>query len=90
MSISIPPLPLSTPFVDKNGMLTIAWQGALVQLQQQLAQTLSNEGVVIPQQPTANIITLNTAKSTSAILYDENLDEFKGCVAGVFKTFTLT
>lgn len=89
MSIQIPSI-VSWQLTDKTGMATASFQQFMSQLLTQLQTNLNPEGIFIPQQPTTNITTLNTPKSTSAILYDSTTNQFKGCINGVFKIFTLT
>lgn len=72
-------------FVDRNGYLTEYWQLILQQLFNELQQNASNEGLKAPQQPTLTINALNTAASTSALLYDSDTDELKVNIAGTFK-----
>lgn len=84
----------STPVVEKkpdgNYYFTSYAQQLFAQLFKEMQDNLSDEGFKPPKQPTATIVQLNTALSTGAILYDSKTDEFKGNVAGTFKTFTLT
>lgn len=86
--MNVPNFGLGPP-VDKNGNWTPEWQGIIGQLLQQLQENFSQEGLKPPSQPTATINQLNTVKSTSAIIYDSTTNQFKGCVNGVFKVFTL-
>ncbi len=85
---------LSTPAMEKRPdgkyYFTSEMFNTLTQLITFLQQNFSQEGLKAPMQTSANITTLSTSLSTSAILYDSDNDEFKGCVNGVFKTFTLT
>jgi hypothetical protein len=71
---------------DANGMPTPAFLNFMSQFFQQMQQNFSQEGYKLPQQTTANISTLNTAKSTSAMVYDKDTHEFKVCINGTFKT----
>jgi hypothetical protein len=80
---SVPPHPLIVP---DSGNLHPAWRGYFDQLTMLLQQNLSNEGYKIPQQTTANVTALNTAKSTGALLYDSDTDELKVNINGTFKT----
>src|SRR5437773_247311 len=98
--MNIPSLILQTPIVDKNGMITPTWAGILTHLITQLQNNMSNEGYVLPQQPTSNLATLSAAenyqKYVGSILYDSTMNQFKGNIlnpmTGVseFKTFTTT
>lgn len=87
-SLQIIPNFQSSQFVDKNGNLMPNWQITLNQLFNQLQSYLSNEGLKVPQQTTANINTLNTDKSIGVLLYDSNANELKVNINGVFKTIT--
>lgn len=80
----------SWQIADKTGMATPAFQQFMSELITVLQQNFNDEGIFMPQQTTANITTLNTGQSTSAVVYDSNTNQFKGCVNGVFKIFTLT
>ncbi len=92
-AITIPNL-MQSPVVEKRPdgkyYFTAEMFNTLSQLIIFLQQNFSQEGLKAPLQTTANVTALNTALSTSAILYDSQTDEFKGCVNGIFKTFTLT
>lgn len=79
----------NTKFVDRNGYLTDEWQLILQSLFQELQKNTSNEGLFIPQQPTATITALNTAASTGALLYDSTTDEAKVNIAGTFRVITV-
>lgn len=85
---------ISTPVIvkDKDGNYywSPEWRNVMTQLLQQLQDNFSQEGLVVPGQTAANITTLSTALSNQAILYDTDNNLFKGCIGGVFKTFTLT
>jgi hypothetical protein len=76
-------------FVDEKGMLTPTAEQMLKLLFQQLIMNVGEEGFVLPQQTDASIALL-TNSANGTILYDSTTDQFKGLVAGVFKTFTLT
>ena len=89
-NVNIPKF-IHAPFVDlKTGEMHPAWEGVMTQLMTQLANTLSNEGVKIPTQPTATITKLNTMQSLGGIIYDSETNQFKGNVNGTYKVFTLT
>lgn len=72
-------------FVDSNGYLTPEWQLILQNLFQELQKNLSDEGYILPEQPTSKITQLNTADSTGALLYDSDTDEAKVNIAGTFR-----
>ncbi len=56
--------------VDKNGKLTAEGVHLLSLLIQPLQQNLSNEGIILPSQNSANITTLNTATSVGRIIFN--------------------
>lgn len=75
--------------VDEKGFLTPQWRQFFEQLLQNMQQSLSDEGFLIPPQSAANIALL-TDSPNGTIIYDETNNEFKGKKAGSFMTFTLT
>lgn len=75
----------NVPVIEKGGVLTAAWSLILQQLISELQKNLSNEGYIVPQQPTATITMLNTTASTGALLYDSDTDELKVNIAGTFR-----
>jgi hypothetical protein len=80
----IPNLP-ATKWVNEKGHLLPEIHGVLSQLTTQLQQFLSNEGYVVPQQPTTKITALNTTRSIGALLYDSTTNELKVNINGTFK-----
>jgi hypothetical protein len=58
----------------------------LMQLLVEMQRCLSDEGYLVPQQPTTNITQLNTEKSIGALLYDKDTHELKVNINGTFKT----
>lgn len=80
--------------IDKDGKLSPEWKVILTQLFQQLGKYISNEGLKVPDQPTDNILKLNTAKSVGNIIYDSTTNEFKACVPdgdhGIYKVIQLS
>ena len=71
-------------FVDENGFLTPEWRSILEQLFQAMQANLSNEGLVMPSQPIANINSL-TKSANGTFIYDETDDLPKVLVAGVWE-----
>lgn len=67
-------------FVDENGYLTNEWRNILMQLFQGLQSNFSNEGLKVPQQPAANLVTLSTAQSIGSLVYDSDNNKFKACI----------
>lgn len=74
--------------VDSKGYLTAEWQQLMQQLFTQLQANLSDEGYKLPQQSTSTIVSLNTAASKGALLYDSTTNEFKVNINGTFKIVT--
>jgi hypothetical protein len=72
--------------VNKDGTPTASAQLMFTQLFTQLQNYLSNEGLKVPLQTTANISELNIDKSTGALLYDQQTHELKVNINGEFKT----
>lgn len=72
--------------VNEDGMLSAEAHQQFDQLFSELQNNLSNEGFMIPQQDTDTITSLNHDKSKSALLYNQNHNEFNGNVNGTFKT----
>lgn len=90
-----PDLPRSEPLVNKDGTMNDYWKLYFDNLNAALQTNFSNEGILIPSQDATNIGLLddtlpNTRPSTANILYDSTNGEFKGNIAGTWKTFTLT
>lgn len=83
----IPNLP-NAQMVDKNGNMMQVWQLFFSQLITALQNNLSNEGIILPQQPTTNIALLTSAQSIGAVIYDSTLDVAKVNLNGTFKTIT--
>lgn len=57
------------------------------QMNQALQGSISNNGFVIPNQPTSSIVTLSGMMSNGTIWYDETTHEWKGKKNGVVVTF---
>jgi hypothetical protein len=85
-----PDLPRDKQIADKDGYLKPAWELYFQQLTMALQTNLKPEGFVIPPKPSADIAQLVDSASNNNIIYDSTTDEFKGNVAGTWKTFTLT
>ena len=85
-----PDLPRQAQFLDKEGRITPVWALFLDQLILALQTNLKPEGFVIPQETAANIALLTGLTSVANIIYDSTNNEFKGNIAGTWKTFTLT
>lgn len=81
---------INEKFVDENGVLTSAWKTVLSTLITQMQIHLSDEGFIVPHQPTATINELNVPKKTAAILYDTDTKQLKVNIDGTFKTVTVT
>lgn len=89
--MNIPSMPIDK-FLDDKGEMSEIWYAFFQQLLQLMQQNLSNEGIIIPQQPTTNIVLLTDPSKTpnGTVIYDSTTDNFKGRQGGVFKIFTLT
>lgn len=77
--------PMSEPFVNSEGKITEIWYNVLNQLFIQLQSNVSEEGYKVPQQTTANITTLDTAASTSALIYNSDTHKAMVNINGTFK-----
>jgi hypothetical protein len=97
-----PSLPRSRQLVNKDGTINEYWLLFFQDLLRSLQNNFSPEGLLVPSQTAANIALLidGTAPnppvgndirlSNANILYDSTNNEFKGNIAGTWKTFTLT
>jgi len=79
-----PNLPMGR-WMDESGHPTPEMAGVFAQLISELQQNLSNEGYKVPQQPTANVQSLNTTQSIGALLYDSDTNELKVNINGTFR-----
>jgi hypothetical protein len=76
---------IDTKFTDKEGNLTDTWKMILSQLFSHLQNNLSQEGIKVPQQTTANIGILDNINSLGALIYDKDTNELKVNINGTFK-----
>lgn len=84
--MNIPNFPTpSQPIVQEDGTMHPGWYSAFQQLFIELQKNTSNEGIKMPQQTADNIAQLNTAQSTSAIVYNSDDNEFYANKNGTFK-----
>lgn len=83
----VPNLPKG-PVVDNKGNMTELWELFFSQLITALQNNLSNEGIILPQQPTTNIAKLTGPQSIGAVIYDNTLNVAKVNLNGTFKTIT--
>jgi hypothetical protein len=81
---------INEKFVDEDGVLTNSWRTVLSTLITQMQIHLSDEGFVLPTQPTANINQLAIPQKNGALLIDSDTDEVKININGTMKKFTLT
>jgi hypothetical protein len=72
-------------FIDANGLLTPEWRAILQDLFQTLQARFSNEGLVMPSQPSTNISQLNSSDN-GALVYDETSNLPKIRVNGIWET----
>lgn len=70
---------------ETNGDMHQDLVNYLGQLVQKLQANLSDQGFVIPQQPTANITQLTGAQSVGNLLYDNTTHELKVNINGTWK-----
>ncbi len=66
-----------TALVDKNGNITPEWRVLITQLLQELQINFGDNGLVVPQQTTTNITTLEPDSKNGTLLYDSDTDELK-------------
>src|SRR5690348_14397654 len=96
-----PDLPRNEPLVNKDGTINDYWKLFFDNLVTTLQNNFNPEGILVPSQTAANIAQLNATQpvpptganirlSDANILYDSTNNEFKGNIAGTWKTFTLT
>lgn len=64
-------------FVDENGYLTDGWRLFFNQLINEMNENLSQEGIVMPSQTTANADIIKTDALNGTILYDSTTNELK-------------
>lgn len=83
--MSIPNLQ-SQPMIDpKTGNTVTMWLGWFSQLTTVLQNILSDEGLLVPQQPTTNITILDNTKSIGRLVYDSTTNQLKININGTFK-----
>lgn len=94
-----PDLPRGSPFIVKmpNGDYDMHpyWKLFFDNLVMALQVNFKPEGIVVPSQTAADIALLvgttsNPQSSFNNIVYDSTNSQFKGNIAGTWKTFTLT
>lgn len=71
---------------DKDGNMHQDLVNYLGQLVQQIQANFSDQGYIVPQQPTDNITALNKPELIGALLYDKDTNELKVNINGTFKT----
>ncbi len=93
-----PDLPRDKQIVDKNGMITAAWDLYFQQMTMALQTNFKPEGIVVPPLTAANIALLGgVSAAIGNIIYDVTNNQFKGIVVTsvgpplvtTTKTFTL-
>lgn len=84
-----PDVPRDPKFVDEDGNIMPEWSLFFTNLIMALQTNLKPEGFVIPPKTDTEIAQLTGDESNNNIVYDNVNDEFKGNIAGVWKTFTL-
>ncbi len=78
---------IDSPIVDKEGRLTPVWKSILMQLITELQKNASDEGIYVPSQSAATILSLGSS-SSGALLYNSDTNKFMACEAGSFRTIT--
>lgn len=63
--------------VDENGEITEQWDVLISQLLTELQIATSEEGFVIPTQPTTNITIIETDAQNGTLLYDKDTNQLK-------------
>jgi hypothetical protein len=82
---------LTDKLVDENGELTTPWARSISQLLVELETNLSNEGYVLPQQPTTNINLINEQpKTEGTMIWDSTTKQMKVNDGTNWKVVTLT
>ncbi len=76
--------------VDKEGNWSLIWLQIITQLLQQLQVSFSEEGLVLPQQSSANITVIAASYPNGTMFYNSDTDEFQVIVGGSVKTVTVT
>lgn len=80
---------IDTKIVDENGKLTNEFRQFFSQLIDQLQYNLSDEGYIIPSQNTVNINKLNASNVDNILLIDNDTNELKIKIGGIFRTVQL-
>lgn len=75
-----------TRVADKDGYLTDEWRQIFAQLFSQLQGGISDEGISVPQQNSANITTLADANKAGTLLYDSDNHNLKANINGNFQS----
>jgi len=76
---------IDTQVINKDGYLTPSWKQILAQLFTELQLNLSDEGIIMPQQTTANITQLNISKYIGGLVYNSDTDKGMINIAGTYK-----
>lgn len=87
MSFNIPTMPPSE-LLDENGQLHHVWHGMFSQLLDQLNTNLTEDGIGIPEKPTARINALAGKVKNGFLVTDSDTNELKIHLNGAFKTIT--
>jgi len=77
---------VDSKIIDDNKYLTDVWRQIFTQLFSEMQVHLSDEGFVVPQQTSDNILELSTEQSIGAILYNGDTDQFEGAFKKVVGT----
>jgi hypothetical protein len=85
-----PDMPRTNKVLDEDGNMLPDWILFFDNLILALQTNYKPEGIIVPSQAASNIALLTSTLSVANILYDSTNDQFKGNIAGTWKTFTLT
>jgi len=79
--------PISIPIQTKSAEMSVEWTNYFNSLKQQLNQSLTPYGNLMPALSTTNA-TASAANSTQKVIYNSDLNVFQGNINGEWKTFT--
>lgn len=89
--MNIPNLPHQmTPITTESGLMHPDWYKYFMQLTNEMQINQSQEGSVIPEQKTSDILKIQTKLNGPTLIYDSDLNVPKISVNGVFKTISTT
>lgn len=87
--MNIPNLPdVRVPIAESSGNMHPAWHNFFMQLIQQMQNTLSQEGLHVPQQTTANIAKIQAGNPLPSFVTEKETGDVFVAINGVFKKIT--